>query len=149
MNNMIVFRNKEEFDEHNKQRAERLLEEHRKHFEEGDRFRLMAAIAVCATYSIPMPAWVANSYLDGFESVRFAEKRSWNDAFGEPLKGRNLDAIKEKQKTAWLIWKEANEYMHQYPHAGKISAIEEAAEKYGIGKTLAIEYFYECEAARK
>ncbi|WP_137719956.1 hypothetical protein [Methylobacillus flagellatus] len=109
-----------------------------------DGYWLMTAIRTCASHDLPMPRWVAKEFIKGYDQVNNARAKSWNTVFGLPYpKGSHLSAIRKKREFAGRIWLDIRNILNREPDTPIDEVLFESVGKpYGIGKTLASEYYY-------
>ena len=121
------------------------IEAERQRFQSGDRMALFAAIRICASTDMVMPEWVSNAFIEGYDSVLNCHKGSWDGAFGKPYKkGTQLTGLRQRREKKIMVYMEIREILS----SGKTTAIdnelfERVGKKFGIGKTLANELYYE------
>lgn len=81
------------------------LQELQARYVNGDQWALMAAIRECARTGLPMPDWVATSYIRAFDTVLDYRAKSWDDVFGRPIPGgANLVAMRRRRYRQTAIW---------------------------------------------
>ena len=116
-----------------------------------DKYWVLTAIKICADSHLPLPDWVATAYSEAYDKIKNAEAKSWDSVFGHPYpKGAHLSALRKRVENAMPVWKEVNSKLKKQPD----TAIDEylfeiVGKKFGVGKTLASEYYYFMENARK
>ncbi|SDA27050.1 hypothetical protein SAMN05216315_1325 [Nitrosospira sp. Nsp18] len=111
---------------------------------ENDPYFLMTAIRICANHQLPLPDWAAKSYIKAYDNVNQARAKSWNSVFGNPYpKGRHLSAIRKKLMYQVAIWNEITLIRQMEPDTPvDENLFETVGKKFGLGKTLASEYYY-------
>ena len=116
-------------------------------YEAGNQWALMQAIRVCASDDVPMPNWVATAYVKCFEACRIGEAKSWDDVFGKPHpKGSNLSAILKRHKNQWPLVNRIRELKAADPTLALDEGLfEKVGKEFGLGKTLASEYYYDAK----
>ena len=121
------------------------LEACRKGFEGGNKWGLMQAIFVCANERVVLPEWAALAYSDAYESCRKGECKSWDDVFDRPYpKGTQHKAINRRMETMWSLFRRVQEIRSANPKTAIDAGLfEEVGKEFGIGKTLAQEFYYE------
>jgi hypothetical protein len=119
----------------------------KEHFEKGNRWALMQAIDVCATYREPLPDWAAAAYREAFESVRTGRAKSWDAVFGKPYpKGSHGAAIYKRQTVMWPIFNAVLQFRAKDKKVALDTALFERVGKiFGIGKTQVSEFYYEAK----
>lgn len=117
----------------------------RAQYESGDNVALLDAVHLCAMYGIPMPAWCAQTFLNKYRSVIHYEKRTWDDAFGKPHpKNVQLSAKKKKHRLGIQVYSEVRRIRQEEPDTPIDAGLfERVGKKFGLGKTLAEEYYYQ------
>ena len=119
------------------------LEERRLQFEAGHKMSLLAAIRICANHDLVMPGWVARAFISGYEKVLTCRANSWDKVFGNPYqKGRHLAAMRKKRNLSPAVWNAVNDARQQGAPVDE-DLFEEVGKAYGLGKTLAAEYYYD------
>ena len=123
--------------------ALRQLDECRKNYEE-DRYQLMTAIRICAAHHLPLPDWAADAYIKAYDSVNNARAKSWNTVFGLPYpKGTHLSAVRKRRIKKFAVWNEITQILKTQPDTPIDEYLfEMVGKKFGLGKTLASEYYY-------
>ncbi len=109
-----------------------------------DEYYLMTAIRVCANHDLPLPGWAAKAYITAYDAVNNAREKSWDKVFGSPYpKGAHLNAIRKKRMLSVAVLNEINLIKSMDPNV-KIDdyLFETVGKKFGIGKSLANEYYY-------
>ena len=113
-------------------------------FETGHQKSLMLAIRICANHDLPLPDWAARAYIKAFDRVNNALDKSWDSVFGLPYpKGTHLSALRKKHVTKLKVWHEVKDVIRTNRQTPIDEALfEKVGKKYGIGKTLASEYYH-------
>lgn len=111
---------------------------------EKDPYFLMTAIRICANHCLPLPRWAANAYIKAYDTVNNARAKSWNSVFGNPFpKGQHLSAIRKKLMLSVAVWLEVTQIRETEPDTPiDENLFEIVGKKFGLGKTLAREYYY-------
>lgn len=120
-------------------------------FNSGNKWALMNALMACAHSRAPMPGWASKAYLAAFEACRTAKVKSWDDVFGEPWpKGTSRTATHRRLTTMWPLFHEINKRKIGNPALPiGVALFEEVGQQFGIGKTLASEFYYEAKRLSK
>ncbi len=125
---------------------EGFLEGCREFFVKGNKWALMQAIYACASSGRALPKWAAEAYMQAFEEVRTAKVKSWDDVFGKTWQ-KHHKAVNRRVTTMWPLFNEVRGMKAHKPSlAIDEDLFEEVGKLFGIGKTLASEYYYEAKA---
>ncbi|HEX5127460.1 MAG TPA: hypothetical protein VFW00_12020 [Rhodocyclaceae bacterium] len=124
------------------------LEQQEKLFKQGEKFALMQALCICAQRDLPMPDWVSRAYLAAYYAVVNVriEQNSWDAVFGTPYpKNSTLSALRKRRHFKFRVFNEILNIRKTDPGT-PIDAVlfERVGEKFGLGKTLTEEYYYDC-----
>lgn len=119
------------------------LDDCRKNYEE-DRYQLMTAIRICANHNLPLPDWAADAFIKAYDTVNNARAKSWNTVFGNPYpKGTHLSALRKRRMKKFAVWNEITLILKTEPDIPVDEYLfETVGKKFGLGKTLASEYYY-------
>lgn len=113
----------------------------------GNGFAVLACIRKCVTHGLVAPEWLALAFNRRYDHVLHARAKSWDasESFGRPYpKGTNLNAQKKRRDLGPSVWCAVHEIKQKDPgRAIGPELFEEIGKEFGIGKTLAEEYFYE------
>ena len=122
-----------------------LLDDGEKRFATGDRGSLLVAIWYCAKKRQPLPEWASKVFITAYESGVGGEVKSWDDVFGKPYpKGSNLNAIKKRLEKRGALTNRIRQMKNKDPSiAIDVALFEKVGSEFGVGKTLANEYYYE------
>lgn len=123
------------------------LDEYRRKFDDGDKSSIMKAVKLCFKYERLPPQWAREAFLSAIEKIDNFDVNSWDKVFGTPYpKGKHLNSIKKKQRLIHGVWLSVR---MAYKNGASIDEglFECIGSKFGIGKTLASEYYYEYENA--
>jgi hypothetical protein len=142
------------------QRLKDLYQAHRN----GEVRAVLDTLHYCLANSLPIPQWCAKAYVEAYEPVRRYEARTWDDVFG-PMhkKGTHLYAKQQEEEKSYEIYCRI-EQLHQYdpkrwkdwhgPEGWKkvqgispgapidATLFERVGKEFGVGKTVAEEYYY-------
>ena len=125
------------------------LEQLSEQYEQGNQFALMLAIRVCANHDLIMPRWVGDGYIAAFDTILNYRSGSWDDVFGRPIpKNAHLSALKKKRNLEFAVFNEIVRIRQcERNSCGAIPPLdawlfERVGKPFGIGKTLAEEYYY-------
>lgn len=112
-----------------------------------DPFYLMQAIYVCAIHGLPLPDWGSCAYLAAYYKIVNAKSGSWDGVFGRPYpKGAHLAAIRKKRKFKHAVFQEVSKIKESQPDVAIDDGLfGKVGKKFGLGKTLASEYYYDVE----
>lgn len=124
--------------------AHHRLEENREHFERTrDGYCILQSLAICCSYSVVPPGWLARAFSDAYGKVALAKVKSWDDAFGKPFpKGIQVKRLHLKKMHATNVYFRVQE-LHLAGEPIDVELFEKVGKEYGLGKTLASEYYYE------
>lgn len=119
-----------------------LFDDLRRQYEAGDNTRLIAAMNLCAQYGVPMPKWVATAWLAATRLWAAGAAKSLDEAIGVARpKGKHAAAIAKKRRLMSRVWNHVKE--HRLPVCE--DTFNAVGKQFGIGGTLAKEYFYEVD----
>jgi hypothetical protein len=122
------------------------LEEQREAFVSGDNLALPNAIRACAMGSVPLPAWAAIAFVNGFFKVERLEVESWSDILGWPHpKGVHRGRLRKRQKIGSQVWT----YVVILNYFGRRldkGLFEDVGACFGIGATLCEQLYRAAEA---
>lgn len=122
-------------------------------------------IAICTTYDLVAPDWLARAFLRGFYAVRRARLGSWDEAFGRPHpKGAQLAAKRRRQSQRVEVALLIHDFVCRHPDLPMESLwglfeptreeqsdvapeFVERARRIGTGKSKAQELYTEALAA--
>lgn len=118
---------------------------------EHNPYMLLMAIRICANHDLPLPGWAAKAYIAAYDSVTNARAKSWDEVFGAPYpKGTNLAATRKRRVLKHAVWNEIHRIKKVNPDTPIDSHLFECiGAGFGIGKTLAEEFYYEVEREHK
>ena len=117
----------------------------RDRFEGGDLMALAEALQLCIGLYLLVPDWVRTAWLEACTRIKQYEVRSWDEVLGNRVPpGKHFAAIKRRHHLAAEVFTSVMMEMVESP-ATPIDGylFEVIAEKYGIKKTLASDYFYD------
>lgn len=122
------------------------LEEHRQHFERGDKSALIAAIRFCFNEEVVAPEWVVDAFFRATNKWYSMEAKELGEAFGlEWPKGKSVAAAKKKRRLKWAvhnaIW---DAKLRRAPCDDELFA--KIGKRLGIGVTLVKEYYASARA---
>lgn len=122
-----------------------LLDDCEKRFATGDLGSLLIAIWCCAKDKQPLPEWASKAFITAYESGVAGEAKSWDDVFGKPYpKGSNLNAIKKRMEKRGALANRIRQLKIDDPSiAIDETLFERVGAEFGVGKTLASEFYYE------
>ncbi len=105
----------------------------------------MKTIEVCALHEFVVPDWASKAYIEAFRSIERMKVRSWDQAFGPPFKkGVHLHEAAQRQRLAPAVFAEVREVLALDPASPIDDGLfEQVGKRFGIGKTLAKELYYE------
>jgi hypothetical protein len=107
------------------------------YFRAGDPYALALAIRICASYLVPLPPWVAEAYIRGFDDIHTFKKDSWEYLFGRALpKGRHRTALHDIWDKAYPIRFDAMVNKEEFGAA----SYEQIGKDRGISTTRAKSY---------
>lgn len=131
--------------------ADGFLDGCRDEFEKGNKWALMQALSVCSKEHIPLPGWAAQAFIDAVELARIGRVRTWDELFGKTFPdGQHLNAYNKRQEKLWPVYYHIRALTELNPDTAVDAGLFEAAgKKFGIGKTLASEYYYEAKRILK
>lgn len=110
---------------------------------EKEPWGLMQAIWVCAVEKRKMPEWVATAYANGYEAVRSGHAESWDAAFGPAHpKGTHLQRLRNRNELMSPVYNRICEIVRDEQAGISDDLFSRVGEEFGIGKTLASEYYY-------
>jgi hypothetical protein len=109
--------------------------------EGGDQYALMYAIRVCAGHGLPMPEWVAQAYIEAFDTIDSRRAGSWEAVFGPAIpKGKHLAALRKEHLKSIAVWEEVLA-RHQRGEPIDDSLFAEVGKKLNLGLTLTKRYY--------
>ena len=121
--------------------------------ESGDGFEVLACIRWCINHGLVAPIWLCKEFNKRYDSVLNLKAKSWDDdlSFGKPYKkGFNLNAAKKEKYKKFIVHAEVIRLLNSKPKPPIDDGLFELAGKqFGIGKTLAKEYYYKVEKERE
>lgn len=114
-------------------------------FVNGEKTALLVALRKCACNDLPMPDWVANGYISGYDKWCNFRVASLDDAFEVGLKKyAHLEKMKERRKYLMPILLAVNRLHDEgFPINKEGSIFEKVGEKYGLEKSKVRDYYYE------
>lgn len=120
------------------------LNKYKDKYEKGDKFFLMLAIKTCAEFSVDLPEWVKNNFIDSYNKIINAQYKSWDEVFGKPFKsGSHIAAIEKKKKYQFKVWAAIQIHLIDNPTAAiDAQLFETIGQKFNLGKTLTSDYYY-------
>jgi len=126
------------------------LENLRREFEAGDKFRLIAAIAFCARHQLVMPEWVASAFLPGANQWLRHEVKALGDALDVAWsKGMQQPAARQKKELMWSVFNKIEELRctpaNRYGNPLDDGLFEKVGVEFGIKKTVTKEYYSEAK----
>lgn len=132
------------------------LEDYRIEFETGDKSAVMRAIKLSLKYRMLPPEWASAGFTAACQKIDNFESNSWDEILGTPFpKGTHLNAIKKKHRLMHSVWLFVRLEYHQgskldnngipQPISIDVELFARAGKKFGIGQTLASEYYYSFE----
>lgn len=109
------------------------------------KFYVMEALAICVELGLPPPSWTRKPYLEAYGNIIEARSKSWDEVLDSPYpKGTHLNALRKKIMLAPLVISEISSIKKSDPdRAIDDGLFEEVGAKFGIGKTLASNYYYD------
>ncbi len=119
----------------------------RKQYQKGEKKAITEGLYLCALNDIPLPKWLAFSYLAAFRKVIFFKAKSWDDVFGRPHpKGTQLLAKRDKREKMFSLYNRIHEIKQRSPDTPiDESLFEKVGKEFGLGKSLTNEYYYEAK----
>ena len=122
------------------------LDRAKQRFDRGDKSALLDAVYawMSSTSHKPdaVPEWIRVAFMNAFAKVRIShEYKSWDDAFGPPLKKNEKLACKAGRsfKAAAKVWVRVAELRRETPRR---NVFPEVAKEFGISVAEARKYFY-------
>ena len=121
------------------------LDRAKQRFDLGDKSALLDALYAWIfqdpTNAMPLPEWVRLEFVIAFTKVRLShEYRSWDEAFGPPLKKNEKHAAKRAEALKRpRVWARVAELRRETPHR---DVFPEVAKEFGISVAEAKKYFY-------
>lgn len=105
---------------------------------------ILRGIKICATNDIVMPDWLADAFCDRYYEVVGCRVDSWDKAFGKPFpKGKHLNALRKERNLSIKVYNEIRNILLEAPNTPiDKSLFERVGAPYGLGATLAEEYYY-------
>lgn len=123
--------------------VEEQLSEFREKVERGDGRTILTCLVMCLSGEVKIPDWLIAAFIDAYFRALDGSVRSWDEVFGRPhKKGMHPASIRKFKTKSPAVWLEVNQ---AYTHEGRAideGLFEEVGRKYGLGKTLAAEYYY-------
>lgn len=113
-------------------------------FESGIRRALLSAIRLCAQYKLPLPDWVSDAFIEAHNLVNSCRSISWDEAFGKPYPGRQLDALRKRRLHAFPLYFQAVQ-LHRAGASIGPGLFEALGNLHGVSKTRASNWYYEEE----
>lgn len=109
----------------------------------GKKLALFQAIRLCAAHGLAMPEWVAAGFIAGFDRVATLKARSWDEAFGQPLrKGLHLADARIRRRRGPAVFLEV-ERLRAAGADVDDQLFEQVGRDLGVGKTLANKLYYQ------
>lgn len=106
----------------------------------GDSTALFLAIAHCHSSGLPLPHWCGKAVSLGLSEIERYESRGWDEAFGSPLKDKNLPPLKREHA---IRTHAINEALTQISAGSPVtSTLEEVAESYGVSYQSLRSWYY-------
>ena len=119
----------------------------RQRYEDGDHSVVLQAVHRCAQRSIPLPDWVAQAFVAGYNRVVNCRAKSWDDVFGRPYpKGANLNALRKRRTIRFAVWNEVQRILMSEPDTAIDAGLFERVGKsvrLPVGKTEADKLYYQ------
>jgi hypothetical protein len=111
----------------------------------GDRYALALALRDCAAHALPMPDWVADAYIRGFDAVHTYQADSWEQLFGPVIpKGKHLLKLRREFEQSIAVYLEVQRRHEQGGREPIDDALfESVGEKFDLGKTTVAKYYVE------
>ena len=79
------------------------LEVAKRKFDEGNPAIILMAMHECLLLDRPIPEWLRKAFIEAYQSATAFEIRSWDEAFGKPHKGAQLEPRKKHAELRYLI----------------------------------------------
>ncbi len=116
----------------------------REAFQGGDKFELLHAIRECANHDLPLPDWAARAFISAYDTILNFKAKSWDDVLGAPIpKGAHLNVLRERRELKFGVLNRVHEILARAPETPIDQYLfETVGKEFGIGKTLAAEYYY-------
>jgi hypothetical protein len=129
----------------------RLMESYKKYRQDSGFKDVLETIFICFVSSFPIPRWCVDAFTKAFAPVGMNEAKSWDDAFGRlHKKGAHVSAKRRKETVGFAVYQEINRIRTETPTRPIDEGLfDEVGDKFGIGKTLADEYYYYWKGVRE
>ena len=129
--------------------AQSRLDRERVAYEAGDNMALLAAIRVCATHDLVIPEWASKGFIAAYDKVLNCQTNSWDDAFGEPYPGKQVNRLKQRRNNKPNVFTSVRRLQNENPDLPLMSnrdvtgIFDIVAEDLAIGPTICRELYYE------
>lgn len=132
------------------------LNDFKNEFETGDKSAVMRAIKLCLKYRMLPPEWASAAFTTACEKIDSFQSNSWDEILGTPYpKGIHLNRLRKKHRLMHSVWLFIRNEYHKgskldnkgnsQPVSIDVELFARAGKEFGIGQTLASEYYYEFE----
>jgi hypothetical protein len=129
------------------------IQSRKEQIKEGDGFEVLSCIRWCINHGLVAPIWLCKEFNKRYDSVLNLKAKSWDDklSFGKPYKKSfNLNAAKKEKYKKFTVHAEVIRLLNSRPKPPIDDGLFELVGKqFGIGKTLAKEYYYKVEKERE
>ncbi|MBN1783574.1 MAG: hypothetical protein JW812_01245 [Alphaproteobacteria bacterium] len=112
----------------------------------GDKGAVLLALWVCFYYTLPIPQWVENAFVDAYDKVKFDyEEDTWDQVFGKPHpKNTKKDAQKNLREKGLKVFLRVEAIKKREPKTALDRGFFHniGMKTFGISGSLAEKYYY-------
>ena len=115
-------------------------------FAAGEKEVVLRGLALCMLVRIIPPEWLRREFVNVYFDVAYHAKfKSWDDAFGEPWKGRHLNSVQKETAKRPYIWHRVRQLHDQEGRAIDDGLFDQVAKEFSCGTRQAKEAYKDLE----